>query len=57
MMGSRGTPYGIECDALESKSRKALRWGRGAIRKIKRQFWKRDRRLAKVESSKGDTAQ
>jgi hypothetical protein len=44
MMGNRGSANGIETDAFSRRSRRILRWGRGELRKIKRQFSKRMRR-------------
>jgi hypothetical protein len=44
MMGNRGSADGIEADAFSRKSRGMLSWGRGELRKIKRQFSKRMRR-------------
>ncbi|HEX7854437.1 MAG TPA: hypothetical protein VF503_12150 [Sphingobium sp.] len=49
MMGNRGSASGIDVDAFSRKSRRALCWGRGALRKIKRQFSKRQRRVTLTE--------
>jgi len=54
MMGNRGSANGIEVDAFSRKSRAMLRWGRGALRKIKRQFSKRSRRHGKREANNQD---
>ena len=44
---------GDEMDAF-SKSRKFLRWGRGALKKIKRNYNKRFRRASKKEIENGN---
>lgn len=43
MMGNRGSGNGIETDAFSRRSRFLLHWRRGALRKIKRAFSKRQR--------------
>lgn len=53
MMGNRGSANGIEVDAFSRRSRGYLRWKRGQLRKIKRQFSKRMRKHAKVLLRKG----
>jgi hypothetical protein len=50
MMGNRGSANGIEVDAFSPRSRRLLRWRRGHLRKIKRQFSKRQRREGKREA-------
>jgi len=47
MMGNRGSANGIEADAFSRRSRALLKWGRGELRKIKRQFSKRVRQSGK----------
>ena len=54
MMGTRGSSDGIECDVLERRSRRALCWTRGRIAKIKRQFWKRERKAARLNAHDGE---
>lgn len=44
MMGTRGNLSGMESDAFSRRARRILRWRRGELRRIKRQFWKRTRR-------------
>lgn len=46
MMGNRGTRGGMEYDAF-SRIRRLHGFRAGTIRWIKRQFWKRQRRLAR----------
>jgi hypothetical protein len=48
MMGSRGSADGIECDAFSRRSRRMLSWKRGELRKVKRAFAKRARRMARL---------
>lgn len=50
MMGNRGSASGIEVDAFSRRSRRMLSWGRGELRKIKRQFSKRERRSGKPKA-------
>lgn len=50
MMGSRGDYSGIECDAFSRRSRRALCWSRGSLKKIKRQYAKRVRKTAKLSA-------
>ena len=47
MMGSRGKLDGASWDAFSRWSRQIVPWRRGALRAIKRRFWKRDRSAAK----------
>lgn len=49
MMGNRGSANGIEVDAFSRRSRSLLHWSRGELRKVKRQFSKRQRKAAKQE--------
>lgn len=49
MMGNRGRANGMEVDAFSRRSRRILSWGRGELRKIKRQYSKRQRRAAKQD--------
>jgi len=46
MMGSRGTVNGDEWDAFSRRIRRITSWGRGTLKKVKRNFWKRERRSA-----------
>lgn len=46
MMGSRGYKGGDECDAFSRGSRRIIYWKRGALRAIKRRYWKRMRKTA-----------
>ncbi|HRQ25794.1 hypothetical protein [Hyphomicrobium sp.] len=48
MMGNRGSANGIECDAFSRRSRGYFNWKRGQLRKIKRQFSKRMRKVGKL---------
>jgi hypothetical protein len=52
MMGSRGSADGIECDAFSRRSRRMLSWKRGELRKVKRAFAKRARRVAHLSIRK-----
>lgn len=47
MMGNRGNMNGLECDALERRSRNAIKWRRGEVKRAKRAFSRRMRRLNK----------
>ncbi len=49
MMGSKGSPAGIEIDALDRKGRRGSSFRPSQLRKIKRQFWKRERCSAERE--------
>jgi hypothetical protein len=49
MMGSRGWRGGDECDAFARFSRRVIRFRRGYLKKLKRQYWKRMRKQARVE--------
>lgn len=49
MLGNRGSSDGIEVDAFDRKARAVIAMGRGALRKIKRQFNKRQRQAAKQD--------
>jgi hypothetical protein len=55
MMGSRGYKGGDECDAFSRGSRRILGWRRGALRAIKRRFWKRNRRIAREATRRGSS--
>lgn len=48
MMGNRGNMDGLECDALDRRSRNALKWRRGIVKRAKRAFSRRMRRLNKL---------
>ena len=50
MMGSRGYGNGFECDAFSRKSRRLVNWRAGELRKLKRAFAKRTRRLAACDA-------
>ena len=52
MMGSRGCKGGDECDALSRGSRRIIYWKWGALRAIKRRYWKRMRKTAQIEVSR-----
>lgn len=53
MMGTKEPMIdGDEYDAL-TKARKFYRWRAGMIKKVKRQFWKRTRKRAKVLLERG----
>ncbi len=45
MMGTRGYKGGDECDAFSRQSCRIIRWKRGQVARLKRQFWKRMRKL------------
>ena len=47
MMGNRGAGNGDEHDAFSRRSRKLIFWKRGELKKIKRRFGKRQRRLGR----------
>jgi hypothetical protein len=47
MTGNRGTKNGDECDAFSRRSRGIHRWRPGELRRIKRGFSKRMRKLAR----------
>lgn len=47
MLGNRGSSDGIETDAFSRKSRAMLHWQRGELRRIKRAFSKRQRKIGK----------
>jgi hypothetical protein len=53
MRGYRG---GEECDAFSRKARRIMTWKGGALRIVKRRFWKRTRRLAKTEAASDATS-
>jgi hypothetical protein len=48
MMGSRGYKGAAECDAFCPWCRRNMRWKPGRLRKIKRGYWKRTRRNARL---------
>jgi len=48
MMGSRGCRSGDEIDALSRLSRRLLDWRPGEVRTIKRGYWKRTRKAARL---------
>jgi hypothetical protein len=50
--GSRGYRGGDECDAFSCGSRCIIYWKRGALRAIKRRYWKRMRKIARGEFSR-----
>jgi hypothetical protein len=52
MMGSRGPYSGDESDAFSRRSRRMLRWGRQELKRIKRGFAKRSRRIARLSIGK-----
>jgi hypothetical protein len=52
MMGSRGWKGGDECDVLCHRYRRVIR-GRVSTKKIKRKFWKRKRKQARMELRAG----
>jgi len=47
MMGSRGYRGAAECDAFSKRVRFWINWKPGEVRRLKRQFWKRQRRKAR----------
>jgi hypothetical protein len=55
MMGSRGYKGGDECDAFSRESRRIIFWKRGALRTIKRRYWKRTRKMT-IEVERISTA-
>jgi hypothetical protein len=42
-MGTRAKLNGGEWDAFHRYSRRALMWGRGELKRMKRRFWRRQR--------------
>lgn len=50
MMGTRGYRGADECDAFSRRSRTLLNYKRGELRAIKRRFWKRARKFARIGS-------
>ncbi len=48
MIGNRVYKGGDECDAFSRRSRGLIRWKRGELKKIKRRFSKRMRKIAKA---------
>jgi hypothetical protein len=48
MMGNRGAANGTECDAFSRRARHLLCWRRGELRRVKRQFSKRQRKAARL---------
>jgi hypothetical protein len=52
MMGSRGYRGGDECDAFSQRSRRIVPFRRGALRQIKRRYWKRIRHTARQDAGK-----
>jgi hypothetical protein len=48
MMGSRGCRSGDEIDALSQRSRRLLCWRPGEVRRMKRSYWKRVRKTARL---------
>jgi hypothetical protein len=48
MMGSRGCRSGDEVDALSRRSRRLLGWRPGEVKRIKRSYWKRARKTARL---------
>lgn len=45
MMGNRGARGGDEVDAFSRRSRRLVKWRRGKLRRLKRRFSKRRRRM------------
>lgn len=56
MMGNRGRTNGIEWDAFSRRSRRMLSWGRGELKKVKRAFARRSRRIARHSIAKEQNA-
>lgn len=54
MMGNRGAANGTEADAFSRRSRGLMHWRPGGLRKIKRQFSKRQRQVAKRDLAGGE---
>lgn len=54
MMGSRGFNSGDDYEAFTRRTRCLLRWRPGALRAIKRRFWKRVRSAGREELRRGD---
>jgi hypothetical protein len=52
MMGSRGYRGGEESDAFSRYWRRMVGWNRGALCTIKRRYWKRTRKAAKLEAGR-----
>lgn len=57
MMGNRGNMNGLECDALDHRSRNALKWRRGVVKRAKRAFSRRMRRLNKLVANIRDVSE
>lgn len=54
MMGSKVCTNGDEYDAFSRRSRRLISWGRGELKKIKRGFWKRQRKTAASDARYAD---
>ncbi len=52
-MGQKGAVGGDELDAFGRKSRHILSWKRGLLRRLKRQFAKRQRKAARRITTDG----
>ncbi len=52
MMGSKGSTNGDEYEAFSRRWRRMLVWKRGEIKKIKRGFWKRQRKAIASDACK-----
>lgn len=52
MMGNKGTVGGDEYEALSRRSRRLIHWKTDEVAKIKRKFWKRTRKLGKIDLRK-----
>jgi len=48
MMGNRGTANGDEHDAFSRRSRRLIRWKAGELKRIKRGYSKRIRKVARL---------
>jgi hypothetical protein len=49
MMGSRGWKGASECDAFSRFTRGIRHWRPGKVRILKRQYWKRARKSARLQ--------
>lgn len=47
-MGSRGTAGGDERDVFSRRARRLMRWRPGEMRRIKRRYTKRWRKIARI---------
>lgn len=56
-MGNRGNMNGLDCDALDRHSRNALKWRRGVVKRAKRAFSRRMRRLNKLGVDNDDVSE